>query len=164
MKAREVKMEDIPAIHAIYTYYIAHTTITFETERITEEEMRRRVEEIHLRKRYPYLVGEVDGHVVGYCYLDDWKTRKAYAQTKEITIYLDKDEEHKGYGTILMEQLIHEAVGRGYHVLIGCICIPNEGSVHLHEKFGFRKVGEMTEVGRKFDQWLDIGLWQLTLE
>ena len=33
-------------------------------------------------------------------------------------------------------------------------------SVALHEKLGFSKVGQLKEVGRKFDQWIDVGYWQ----
>jgi L-amino acid N-acyltransferase YncA len=47
-------------------------------------------------------------------------------------------------------------------VLAG-IALPNSASVGLHEAFGFAKVGQMREVGRKFGQWLDVGYWQLVL-
>jgi L-amino acid N-acyltransferase YncA len=32
--------------------------------------------------------------------------------------------------------------------------------VALHEKLGFVKVGQLKEVGRKFDQCIDVGYWQ----
>jgi phosphinothricin acetyltransferase len=49
------------------------------------------------------------------------------------------------------------------HVAIGGISLPNESSVHLHEKLGFRKVGHFSEVGYKLERWIDVGYWQLTL-
>ena len=49
------------------------------------------------------------------------------------------------------------------HVVIGGISLPNEASVRMHENLGFRKVGHFEEVGYKFDQWVDVGYWQLTL-
>jgi phosphinothricin acetyltransferase len=41
--------------------------------------------------------------------------------------------------------------------------LPNRASVALHEAFGFDKIGQMREVGRKFDQWLDVGYWELLM-
>ena len=40
------------------------------------------------------------------------------------------------------------------------IALPNNDSVAIHEKFGFEKVAHLTEVGRKFNQWVDVGYWQ----
>ena len=49
------------------------------------------------------------------------------------------------------------------HRAIGCISLPNAASIGLHEKLGFRKVGQFTEVGWKFDRWIDVGYWELML-
>jgi phosphinothricin acetyltransferase len=46
------------------------------------------------------------------------------------------------------------------HTIIGGIALPNEASVRLHEKCGFKKVAHFLEVGRKFDRWIDVGFWQ----
>jgi L-amino acid N-acyltransferase YncA len=51
----------------------------------------------------------------------------------------------------------------GMHAAIGCIALPNEASILLHEKCGFRKVGHFPEAGRKFDRWVDVGFWQIVL-
>jgi phosphinothricin acetyltransferase len=77
---------------------------------------------------------------------------------------LDKDERGKGYGTQLFEHLLNHIDKSKTHVLIAGICIPNEVSVNLHEKFGFKKISHMKEIGRKFDQWRDVGHWQLIFE
>ena len=49
------------------------------------------------------------------------------------------------------------------HALIGGVALPNEASIALHEKFGFRKVAHFKETGFKFDQWIDVGYWELML-
>jgi thioredoxin type arsenate reductase len=69
----------------------------------------------------------------------------------------------KGIGTVLYQQLFKEMYTGGIHALIAGICLPNESSVHLHEKFGFRQVSNMKEIGWKFGQWQDVGHWQLVI-
>jgi|GEM_PF-2759166 len=46
---------------------------------------------------------------------------------------------------------------------IGTIALPNPSSVALHEKMGFRKVGEFANIGFKFDHHISVGYWQLEL-
>jgi phosphinothricin acetyltransferase len=134
--------------------------ITFETAPVSEAEMRRRIDEI-LRTGYAFYVGEVNGKMIGYCYTHRWHSRCAYDTTAEDSIYLDRDETGKGYGTQLFAHLLNHIDTGKIHVLIAGICIPNDDSVSLHEKFGFKQVSDMKEVGRKFDKWLDVGHWQL---
>lgn len=83
---RKVKQEDCKAIAAIYNVYIANSTITFETEPVSEEEMERRI--FTIASQYPYLVCEIDNAVVGYCYAHAWKERAAYSKTFETSGYL----------------------------------------------------------------------------
>ena len=91
------------------------------------------------------------------------KNRCAYSSTKEVTVYLDKEYVGKGLGSLLYEHMLQQIDPEQTHVLIAGICIPNDGSVRLHEKFGFVQVSTMKEVGRKFDEWRDVGHWMLTL-
>lgn len=163
MKIRQATLEDAEGICDIYNFYVEHTAVTFETIAVDTEEMRERIQ-IILDEKYPYYVAEVNDKIVGYCYLHSWKSRCAYSSTKEVTIYLDKEMSGKGIGTILFQYLFKEIYKRtDIHALIAGICVPNEGSVHLHEKFGFRQVSLMKEIGWKFDQWRDVGHWQLTI-
>lgn len=83
---RKVRKEDTPAITAIYNHYIAHTTITFELEPVSEEEMWTRIR--HISEKYPYFVYETEGQIAGYCYVHGWKDKAAYSQSAETTIYL----------------------------------------------------------------------------
>ena len=163
MNIRKVRIDDACIICNIYNYYIVNTAATFETAPISEIGMQKRIEEI-LNTGYEFYVGEVNGKIIGYYYTHRWKERYAYATTVEESIYLDKNEIGKGYGTQLFEHLLHHIDKSKTHVLIGGICIPNEGSVRLHEKFGFKQISHMKEIGWKFDQWRDVGHWQLIFE
>jgi phosphinothricin acetyltransferase len=153
-------LEDASSICRIYNYYVENTAITFETSPVEEIEMRKRIGEV-LESGCPGYVGEIDGKIVGYIYLHNWHLRRGYFQTKELTIYLDKDFIGKGLGTILFNYLWENMDRKEIHVILAVINVPNEESIKMHEKFGFKQVSFMKEVGWKFNQWRDIGHWQL---
>lgn len=158
MIIRPCTTNDITAICTIYNYYIEHTVITFEEIPLTFAQMQERVT-IYTRL-YPWLVCEDGGEVVGYAYASKWKERSAYKNTAEVTVYLKHDATQKGYGSALYTELIEQLIAKGCHVLLGCIATPNEPSEKLHERFGFKQVAQFSQVGRKFERWLDVGYWQ----
>jgi phosphinothricin acetyltransferase len=152
---------DADAIAGIYNHYIENTIVTFEEESVSVLAMRGRIEEV--LSSLPWLVAEDERGVVGYAYANRWKTRSAYRFSVESTVYLDHRAVGKGLGTQLYRALIDELRKRPVHGVLGCIALPNEPSVALHEKLGFQQVGHMREVGRKYDRWIDVGYWELLL-
>lgn len=159
MEIRPARFEDVPPICEIYNHYICHTTITFEETPLEVEQMGHRV--ATCARQYPWLVCiDDDGLLVGYAYATKWKERAAYRHTAESTIYLREGQAAKGYGQALYSALLAALDSMGCHVVLGCIAIPNDASIALHEKMGFRKVAHFNEVGRKHGRWLDVGYWQ----
>lgn len=158
---REVRPDDAAQIAGIYNRYILETTISFETQPLSAEDMRKRIEEIS--SYFPYLVAENNGKLIGYCYAHPWKERAAYCKTLETTIYLASEAKGKGLGTRLMDRLIDECRNRGYHVLIACITAENEESCRFHERLGFKKVSHFEQAGQKFGRWLDVADYELIL-
>lgn len=153
--------EDAAAICHIYNHYITDTVVTFENDPLERETMQMRIERI--AARFPYLVYEQDGKVLGYCYAATWRSRAAYDHTVETTIYLDPNWTGRGIGYELYQELVAQLRNSDFHVAVASITLPNTRSVALHEKFGFRKVAHFTEVGNKFGKWLDVGFWELSL-
>ena len=158
---RNVKASDASAIVEIYNEYILNTTISFEMEPLSVEQMRRRIEDISAH--CPYLVWEEDDEIAGYCYAHPWKERAAYHNTLETTIYLAPKYFHKGIGTKLMNRLIEDCRKMGFRVLIACITANNDVSIELHRRLGFKKVSHFEQVGEKLGQVLDVIDMQLTL-
>jgi L-amino acid N-acyltransferase YncA len=114
--------------------------------------------------RFPWLVCEREGQVLGYAYASLWKQRAAYRHSAELTVYVRDGHTGQGLGQALYTALIEALRQQGdCHVLLGCIALPNAASVALHERLGFVQAGRFREVGRKFDQWLDVGYWCLHL-
>jgi L-amino acid N-acyltransferase YncA len=112
---REVQIKDVDAITDIYNYYVLNTSISFETESVTKDEMKRRISEIS--SKFPYLVYEENGNLIGYCYVHLWKTRAAYSHTVETTIYISNEFQHKGIGRQLMATLIEECKKKEFNPL-----------------------------------------------
>ena len=159
---RSATTDDAPAILGIYDHYVRETVITFETEPPSVDEMRRRIETVSAD--YPYFVWEENGEVLGYAYASQWHARAAYGRTVESSVYVRSDRGGRGIGTDLYGRLLQELRDRDFHAVVACIALPNEPSRRLHERFGFRESGRLAEVGRKFDRWIDVGYWTLTLE
>lgn len=156
---RNATIQDAPSIADIYNYYINHTIITFEEVEVNETEIAERIQACQLK--YPWLVYEEEGKVIGYAYAGEWKSRCSYKYSVESSVYLDEKSKGKGVGTALYQALLEQLKELKIHAVIGGISLPNEASVRLHEKFGFEKVAHFKEVGNKFNQWVDVGYWEL---
>jgi L-amino acid N-acyltransferase YncA len=158
---RPVTPDDAAAICAIYNPYVRDTAISFELAPVTEADMAQRIR--GYSALFPWLVAELEGRVAAYAYATRWRTRAAYDQTLESTIYVDKAYTGRGIAKPLYLELLRELKARGVHAVVGCIALPNDASVAIHEKCGFVKVAHFPQVGRKFERWVDVGYWQATL-
>lgn len=152
---------DAAAISEIYNHYVRETVITFEEVPVAPDEMAQRIADVSAR--YPWLVAEEGGAVVGYAYATLWRVRSAYRFSVESTVYLAHGRLSRGLGTALYRELIPRLRALGVHCAVGSIALPNPASVALHEKVGFKKVGQLVEIGRKLDRWVDVGYWELIL-
>jgi phosphinothricin acetyltransferase len=160
---RAAEARDAKAVADIYNHYVLKSAVTFEEEPVTSEEIARRMQQVR-SARLPWLVAEMDRHIVGYAHATPWKTRTAYRFSVEITVYLVPERGGRGIGSALYSNLLAILQARGIHAVIGGIALPNQASVALHEKFGLRKVAHFEQVGFKFNRWIDVGYWQRTLQ
>ena len=158
---RSALATDAQAMADIYNPFILGTTITFEEEAVTPQEMASRTGIVLLA--LPWLVIEVQGTVAGYACATPWKTRSAYRRTVESAIYVAPSQAGQGLGTRLYEALLGELQQLGVHAVLGGIALPNEASVALHERLGFEKVGQLQQVGWKLQRWVDVGYWEKQL-
>ncbi len=158
---RPATPHDASAICEIYNHYVRTTIITFEQEPVSMPEMQERIRKTG--GEYAWLVAERDGRLLGYAYATRWRSRAAYDHTVESTVYVDQGAVGAGVGRPLYLALLAALRKKSIHAVVGCIALPNPASIALHEKCGFEKVGHFPQVGRKFDQWIDVGFWQITL-
>lgn len=158
---RSVRIEDAYDITTIYNHYIKNTTITFEEVEIDTEEISNRINSV--TKDFPWIVYEKEGKVVGYAYVSPFKSRSAYKNSVESSIYIDHKSKGRGIGTQLYKEIIRLCQLKNYHTILGITTYPNDKSILLHQKFGFEKVAHYKEVGYKFNTWIDVAVWQLLL-
>ncbi|CAI3805067.1 arsinothricin resistance N-acetyltransferase ArsN1 family B [Rheinheimera sp. MM224] len=159
---RQATSADAAAIAAIYNHYVLNTSVTFEEQAVSTEQMAERIGLVQT-DGLPWLVLEKNGEVLGYAYATKWRVRSAYRFSAECTVYVKEGLSGQGVGSQLYQQLLAELKALGIHLAIGGITLPNAQSVALHEKFGFEKCGHFQQVGFKFEQWRDVGYWQKLL-
>jgi L-amino acid N-acyltransferase YncA len=153
---------DIPDITAIYGRFVATSTATFEIVPPDEPEMLRRWRAVRDRD-LPYLIAELEGYIVGFCYASQFRPREGYRYTVEDSIYVRPDCIGHGVGKALLTELITECQAKGCHSMVACICGENPKSVRLHASLGFKEVGLLPETGYKFGEWLRLLIMQRVL-
>ena len=153
---------DLPAINDIYNHYVLYSTCTYQTE--PETIAARTAWFAAHGERYPVIVGEQDGAVVGWGSLSKFKDRAAYQPSVEGSVYIRHDRLGHGFGRVILVDLIERARALGYHTFIGGACSSQEASIRLQESLGFRRVGQFREVGLKFGRRLDVVYLQLMLQ
>ncbi|MEU6374318.1 N-acetyltransferase family protein [Streptomyces sp. NPDC046909] len=160
---------DLAALTDIYNHYVRETPITFDTTVFTPEERRpwllsHPVDGPHLLKVAANADSNTDSQeILGYATSSPFRAKPAYATSVEVTIYLAPGAGGRGIGTLLYKALFEDLAGQDIHRAYAGIAQPNEASVRLHERFGFRYVGTYREVGRKFGRYWDVAWYEKEL-
>ncbi len=162
MDIHDATHADLPAILAIYNDVIATSTAVFSDQPVTLERQR---EWLDGRRAagYPVIVARRAGDVVGFASYGDFRPWPGYRHTVEHSVYVAAGRRGDGIGRRLVEELLERARRAGKHVVIAGIDAQNDASLRMHEALGFRAVGHLPEVARKFDRWLDLVFLQLVL-
>ncbi|HKG91220.1 MAG TPA: arsinothricin resistance N-acetyltransferase ArsN1 family B [Gemmatimonadaceae bacterium] len=160
-RIRAATEADAAQIAAIYAPVVATTAISFEYEPPSAHDMAARVR--GALERYPWLVCERDGELLGYAYATRHRERAAYQWSAESSAYIRADARRRGVGRALYGALLPMLAAQGLRSVYAGVTLPNPASVGLHEAIGFRPVGVFRHVGYKFGAWHDVGWWQLAL-
>lgn len=153
MAIRAARPDDAPAIASIYNQGIEDRNATFETEPRTVPDIEARLAD---RGRFPVLVAERDGAVVGWAGLSPYRVRACYAGIAEFSIYLDRATRGRGIGRQLLAALVDTARAHGYWKLVSRVFPSNAASRAVCKACGFREVGVYEKHAQLDDQWLDV--------
>jgi len=162
---RPATLADLPRLTEIYNHYIVNTPITFDLEPFSVEQ--RRVQWFdNYADTGPHrlLVAEQDGVVQGYTSSSRFRPKRAYETTVEMTILCALEAIGHGIGQRLYDVIFDLLRGEDIHMAVAAITLPNDASCALHERFGFRRVGELREVGRKFARYWDVAWYERRME
>ncbi|MFE6739093.1 GNAT family N-acetyltransferase [Streptomyces tubercidicus] len=182
---------DLPALTDLYNHYIRETSITFDLEPFTPEQRRSWLHSHPQDGPHRLLVAQeategmknphngpspvpstgatgpesesADGTLLGYATSSAFRPKAAYAPSVEVTVYCAPHAAGRGIGTLLYQALFEALADEDVHRAYAGIAQPNEASVRLHTRFGFRHLGTYTEVGRKFGRYWDVAWYQKEL-
>jgi len=158
---RPATKSDLKAVNDIYNHYVLHSTCTYQEE--PEPLKGRQNWFAHHSPKHPVTVALENNKVVGWGSLSAYHARCAYRHTVENSVYVHRDHHRQGIGTLLLGDLIARARKLGHRVIIAAIDADQPGSIALHAKFKFKKVGHFKQVGFKFGRWLNVVYMQLLL-
>ena len=161
MNIRMAVLTDVPAILDIYNEAIVHTVATFDTVLRTLEQQEQWFA-LH-GDRYPVMVAEMDGRVVGWASMNPYSDRLAYERTAELSLYIYSEFRGQGIGKQLLVRILEKGKEAGLHTVLSRITEGNDSSIYLHKINGFEHVGVMKEVGTKFGQLLNVIMMQKIL-
>ncbi len=154
---------DMEAVARIYAHYVERGLATFEEVPPTSEEMLARRAKA-LAVDAPYLVAEIDGEIVGYCYAAPYHARPAYRHTLEDSVYVAPGLGGRGVGGALLAALIARCEAGPWRLMVAIIGDSgNSASIALHRRYGFEPVGTLRSVGFKLGRWVDTPIMQRAL-
>ena len=159
---RMAAIDDAAAMLDIYAPYVRDTAITFEYDAPSVQEFSDRIR--HTLERYPWLLAEENGSIIGYAYASPFKARRAYSWAVETSIYVAKNARGRGAGRLLHNALEDLLRRQGILNMCACIAVPhgdadeylNDSSMRFHEHMHYRLVGRFHKCGCKFGRWYDM--------
>lgn len=158
---RHASRADSRRMNEIYNPTIIDNHVSFALDPWTMEARERWWDE--RPEGMPAMVAEVDGHVVGISHASCFRPISAYASSVETTIVLDEQVVGRGIGTKLLGALLDDLARLKFHRAMALISLPNDASVGLHRKLGYRPVGTMREIGFKLGRYWDVVLMEREL-
>lgn len=163
-QVRDAADADLSAIQSIYAHHVLHGLASFEEVPPGVDELRTRLATVRAAG-LPYLVAEVDGAVAGYAYATLYRPRSAYRHTVEDSVYVAQGMAGRGIGAALLAALITRCEAGPWRQMMATIGQGdgNRGSIALHTRMGFTRIGALRSVGFKHGQWLDTVLMQRPL-
>jgi phosphinothricin acetyltransferase len=151
MRTRPAERRDAAAIARIYNDGIEERVATFETELRSASHI-----EGWLGNRYPVVVVEHEGEVVGFAAASPYSPRECYSGVAEFSVYVDRRARRKGAGSLAVDALAAACEAGGFWKLTGKIFAENQGSRDLVAGLGFREVGTHMRHSRLDGRWRDV--------
>jgi phosphinothricin acetyltransferase len=160
---RHGRLSDLDVISRIYDHYVATTHFSFDLEPPVAERWPRWFEQFSETGRHQLFVAVRGDGVLGYACSTPFKSRAAYDVSIETTVYLAAGAVGAGIGRRLMQSVITAVTLAGAHRAYAGVALPNNASEALHRRLGYRRVGVLTEVGKKFDRYWDVAWYEKRL-
>jgi phosphinothricin acetyltransferase len=155
--------DDLVRLNDVYNHYVRETHITFDIEPITMERREEWFRSYDVAGRHRLLVAVAGDGPLGYASSSPYRPKPAYETSVEASVYLAPEATGRGIGTALYSGLFDALDGEDVHRAYAGIALPNDASIALHERFGFRRVAYFTEQGRKLGRYWDVAWYEKPL-
>jgi len=152
---RDATATDMAAILPIYNDAVVNTTAVFDYAPRSLEAQQGWFT-AKQEQQLPVLLAVEGDAVLGFASYGPFRPWPAYRHTVENAIYIAPERRGQGIGKLLLPALFARAQAAGMHAMIAGITADNAASLRLHAQLGFREAGRLTEVGWKFERWLDL--------
>lgn len=153
MRVRSATLEDLVPLMALRNWYVENSNATFDESPLSEPAMQAWFSQFG-QGPHRLLVAEHQGRLLGYCSSQQYRSHPAFLKTIETSIYVQPGSGGGGIGSALYEALFQAIAEQGLHRAVVGIALPNEASVRLHERFGFRSIGVFSEYACKRGQFI----------
>lgn len=161
-------LTDLPALTDIYHHYVRTSPVTFDTEESSVEQRHEWFRHYAVTGPHRLMVAvagdDVLGEqVVGYATSSRLRPKPGYSTSVETTVYCHPGFTGRGVGSSLYGELLEALADEDLHRAYAGVALPNDASVALHERHGFRAIGTYAEVGRKFGRYWDVRWYEREL-
>tara|TARA_B100001989_G_scaffold222766_1_gene176342 strand:- start:103 stop:606 length:504 start_codon:yes stop_codon:yes gene_type:complete len=161
---KNISNADIEAVNLLYNYYIRNTAFTFDIKEKTLSEKKEWSKIFKKDSPYQCIVAYENNILVGFASSRPFRDKEAYNSSIETSVYISHNYIGKGYGKLLMEDLFIKIDGYNVNRVYAFITEPNSASEKLHLLLGFKKIGVLNNVGKKFGKFWNVGIFEYFFE
>jgi len=158
-KIRELRESDNKAVLSIYNYHVLNGFAAYSEKELKIEFISR------LKKdSISFIILEIENKIAGFALLRNYLPYENFKHTGQLSYFIIPEYTNIGFGTILLNKLVEDAIKRGINFFFVHISSLNEQSLNFHKKHGFIECGRLTNIAMKFDRSFDIIFMQKVIE
>ena len=161
---RNIKDADIEAVNSLYNNYIRETPFTFDIEEKTLSQKKEWFKIFKKDSPFQCVVAYENNILIGFASSRPFRDKEAYESSIETSVYISKKYIGKGFGKLLMQDLLNKIDGYSINRAYAFITEPNNASERLHTLLGFKKIGVLNKVGKKFGKFWNVGIFEYFFE
>ena len=161
---RNIKDADIEAVNSLYNNYIKETPFTFDIEEKTLSQKKEWFKIFKKDSPFQCVVAYENDILIGFASSRPFRDKEAYESSIETSVYISEKYIGKGFGKLLMQDLLNKIDGYSINRAYAFITEPNNASERLHTLLGFKKIGVLNKVGKKFGKFWNVGIFEYFFE
>jgi len=152
-KIRDLKDSDVSAVLSIFNYHVKNGFAAYSEKELNIDFINRLI-----RNSLSFIVLEIEQKIIGFAFLRNYLPYDNFKHTGQLSYFIKVEYTNKGFGTILMNKLVEDAINKGIYIFLVHLSSLNEQSLNFHKKHGFNECGRLRNIAKKFNKSFDI-IW-----